>query len=57
MKPILMDFAADQSGTTVIEYGLLGALVSVACIGAMTAVGNTLLTIFTAISTAVTAAL
>jgi Flp pilus assembly pilin Flp len=33
-------FFRDQSGTTVIEYGLIAALITVVCIGGMTVVGN-----------------
>jgi pilus assembly protein Flp/PilA len=57
MQTFLFDFAEDESGTTVIEYALVAALISVACIGAMATVGNILSGIFTAISTVVTAAL
>ena len=57
MQTFLLRFAADESGTTVIEYALVAGLISVACIGAMTAVGNTFLTLYTAISAAVTASL
>ncbi len=32
-------FCADESGATAIEYGLIAALVSVAAIGALTALG------------------
>lgn len=34
-------FAADETGGTAIEYSLLAALVSVAAIGAMKGLGNT----------------
>ncbi len=36
----------DESGATAIEYGLIAALVSVAAIVALTAMGNALRTIF-----------
>jgi pilus assembly protein Flp/PilA len=35
-------FAANESGTTAIEYGLLAALMSVAIIAAMTSTGTSL---------------
>jgi pilus assembly protein Flp/PilA len=36
----------DESGATAIEYGLIAALISVAAIGAMTALGTQLSTTF-----------
>lgn len=36
----LMKFAKCQSGATAIEYGLIAALISVACIGVITSVGG-----------------
>ncbi len=49
-------FCNDDSGATAIEYGLIAALVSVAAIGALTAVGNSLNTLFTSVSNAMNAA-
>lgn len=40
----------DDSGATAIEYGLIAALVSVAAIGALQAMGGSLTTIFTNVS-------
>ncbi|MCE2510622.1 MAG: Flp family type IVb pilin [Alphaproteobacteria bacterium] len=48
----LREFLKDESGATAIEYGLIAALVSVAAIGALTAMGGSLNTMFTAVSTA-----
>jgi pilus assembly protein Flp/PilA len=42
----------DETGATAIEYGLIAALVSVAAIGALTAMGGSLNQMFTAVSTA-----
>ncbi|MEQ8194210.1 MAG: Flp family type IVb pilin [Rhodospirillales bacterium] len=42
----------DDSGATAIEYGLIAALVSVAAIGALTAMGGNLSVMFTTVSTA-----
>ena len=42
MKNIFARFAADQSGATAIEYGLIAALIAVAIIGAITTVGTKL---------------
>ena len=52
----IRSFVADESGATAIEYGLIAALVSVAAIGALTAMGGSLNTMFTAVSTALTGA-
>jgi pilus assembly protein Flp/PilA len=40
----------DESGATAIEYGLIAALVSVAAIGALTAMGGSLNTMYTSVS-------
>lgn len=40
----------DESGATAIEYGLIAALVSVAAIGALTAMGSSLETMFNTVS-------
>jgi len=47
---------SDDSGATAIEYGLIAALVSVAAIGALTAMGTSLNDMFTAVSTALNTA-
>ena len=47
---ILKKIRKDESGATAIEYGLIAALVSVAAIGALTALGGSLQTMFTAVS-------
>ena len=46
----IANFIEDQSGATAIEYGLIAALVSVAAIGAMGALGNSLGGIFNEVS-------
>ena len=51
MKPLFARFAKDESGVTAIEYGLIAALVSVAAISAMTAMGSSLTGLFTTVST------
>ncbi len=45
MKTLVKLFK-DESGATAIEYGLIAALISVAAIGAMTALGSQLSTTF-----------
>jgi pilus assembly protein Flp/PilA len=42
----------NEEGATAIEYGLIAALIAVACIGALTTVGTNLNTKFTAVGTA-----
>ncbi len=53
---ILMKVRKDESGATAIEYGLIAALVSVAAIGALTAMGGSLNAMFQTVSNALTAA-
>ena len=50
MKTLLCRFAADESGATAIEYGLIVALIAVAVIGAVTAVGNNLKATYNSVS-------
>jgi pilus assembly protein Flp/PilA len=47
-------FAADENGVTAIEYGLIAALIGVAIVGALKALGVQLGATFTAIKTAIT---
>ncbi len=56
MLTILTRFLTDESGATAIEYGLIAALVSVAAIGALTALGGSLNTMFQTVSSAVATA-
>ncbi len=56
MPSILARFLTDDSGATAIEYGLIAALVSVAAIGALTALGGSLNTMFQTVSSAVATA-
>ncbi len=53
---ILKKIRKDESGATAIEYGLIAALVSVAAIGALTAMGTSMQTIYTTVSTALAGA-
>jgi len=46
----------DESGATAIEYGLIAALVSVAAIGALTAMGTSLRDMFFYVQAALSAA-
>ena len=56
MLKFLKCLIQDQSGATAIEYGLIAALVSVAAITALTALGGSLDVMFTTVSAALTAA-
>ena len=51
---ILNKVRKDESGATAIEYGLIAALVSVAAIGALTAMGGSLNTMFETVSKSLT---
>jgi len=52
----MIGFIKDENGATAIEYGLIAALVSVAAIGALTAMGGSLSTMFNSVSSAMTSA-
>ncbi len=56
MFTMVKGFIADDSGATAIEYGLLAALVSVAGITALSAMGDSLSTIFGTVSSELTKA-
>jgi pilus assembly protein Flp/PilA len=47
---LIKRFAADESGATAIEYGLIAALIAVVIIGAVTAVGTKLSGTFNTVS-------
>ena len=46
MQSMFSFFISDKSGATAIEYGLIAALISVAIVAALTAVGGQLNTLF-----------
>jgi pilus assembly protein Flp/PilA len=50
MFATMIKLLKNEDGATAIEYGLIAALVAVAAIGAMTAVGTSLSGIFTTVS-------
>jgi pilus assembly protein Flp/PilA len=50
MRKLIFKLIADQAGATAIEYGLIAALISVAIITAVTAVGTNLETTFNSVS-------
>jgi pilus assembly protein Flp/PilA len=53
MNSLFARFAADESGATAIEYGLIVALIAVVIIGAVTTVGTNLKASFTSTATAI----
>jgi len=57
MHPLLKKFIVDEAGATAIEYGLIAALISVAAITALTAMGGSLNTMFSTVSTALNSAI
>jgi pilus assembly protein Flp/PilA len=50
MKNLFARFAADQSGATAIEYGLIAGLIAVVIISAVTTLGTKLSTTFNAVA-------
>ena len=50
MLKLITKLQVNISGATAIEYGLIAALVSVAAIGALSLMGGSLNTMFTAVS-------
>lgn len=57
MLTTIRDFVADETGATAIEYGLIAALVSLAAIAALQALGGSLDKIFSYVSTELTDAI
>jgi pilus assembly protein Flp/PilA len=51
MLTIVKKFVAEDSGATLVEYGLLLALIAVVCIAVLTTLGGNLKTLFTNVST------
>ena len=51
MKKLVLGFLRDDSGATAIEYGLIAAGISVVIIATVNAIGTTLNTKFTSVST------
>ena len=57
MQTFISQLVKDESGTTAIEYGLIGALITVVCIAGMVLVGNQLQGVYNFVSAAITPAL
>lgn len=49
MRNFIKSFAKDESGATAIEYGLIAALIAVAIIGTLVAIGPKLNSAFTSV--------
>ncbi|MEM7530469.1 MAG: Flp family type IVb pilin [Pseudomonadota bacterium] len=43
---MIKNFVRDESGATAIEYGLMASLIALLIIGAVTAIGSDLFTVF-----------
>ena len=56
MKALIQRFVKDEDGATAIEYGLIAALIAVAIIATVRAVGTNLSTTFSEIDSSLTAA-
>jgi pilus assembly protein Flp/PilA len=57
MRTLFSRFVKDESGVTAIEYALIAALIAVVIIASVTLVGTDLQLVFTAVSTALAAAI
>ena len=51
MRNLLTRFAKDESGASLVEYGMLVALIAVVCIGVVTGFGVTVSDVFSLINT------
>jgi Flp pilus assembly pilin Flp len=57
MKNIMMRFVTDETGTTVIECGLIAFLISIGIIGALAVISATLGGVYVAIANALARAI
>ena len=51
MRKLIARFQKDESGASLVEYGMLVALIAVVCIGVVTGVGHTVSDVFSVINT------
>ena len=56
MLRLIRDLRSDEKGATMVEYGLMIALIAVVCIGVVTSLGLTLNNLFGVVNTSLTAA-
>ena len=52
MKEVIKRFLHDEEGATMVEYGIMVALIAAICIGVVTALGTQIQTAFQSIVTA-----
>jgi pilus assembly protein Flp/PilA len=57
MRNLVQRFAKDEEGASLVEYGMLVGLIAVVCIGAVTALGGTINTVFATINTDISGAI
>ena len=57
MLSTITAFMNDESGATAIEYGLIAALIAVAILGALSAIGTSLISLFEFINSTLQGAL
>ena len=57
MTPLVARFIKDESGTTAIEYALIGVGISVAILAAVQLVGSNVLAVYDTVAAAVAGAL
>jgi pilus assembly protein Flp/PilA len=55
MRTLITRFAKNEEGAALVEYGMLVGLIAAVCIGAVTALGVGINTVFTTINTALAA--
>lgn len=53
MRKLIQKFRRDDEGATMVEYGLMVALIAIVCIAAVTLIGVNLSAIFNQIATAI----
>ena len=56
MRNLLRDLRGDTKGVTLIEYALIGGLVSIVAIALLSAMGSTLKNLFSNVNSALTSA-
>jgi pilus assembly protein Flp/PilA len=57
MRNLIARFQKDESGASLVEYGMLLALIAVVCIGVVTGLGETVSDVFSTINTDIVAIL
>jgi pilus assembly protein Flp/PilA len=48
-----LELKTDQRGVTMLEYGLIAALIAAVCVGAVTTLGTNISTAFTGVATSI----